>query len=247
VIGATPDAIQMQGPVSQAPDAMHLLGTDPYGRDVLARLLVGARVSLSVGAGAVLVALTLGTLWGGVAGFAGGLADRVLMRTVDVLLAIPRVLVLLVLITFLGSATVPAIVLIIGATGWLGTSRLVRNDVRARMSSDYVTSARLLGIPAWRVLAVHVLPGVVPQLLVVATLAFAAVIPIEAALSFLNFGVRIPQASWGSIIHDGADRPMDHWWLIVFPSLAIITTVLCVQILGAALERRLAKPGRILA
>ena len=219
-----------------APSAAHPFGTDPYSRDVLSRVVYGARVSLGVAAASVLLAVTLGTAWGAVAGFAGGWVDAACMRVVDAVLSVPRLLLLIVLVASTGTLSVGGIILLLGLTGWPATSRIVRGEVRALREREFVLAARATGVSEWRILAAHVLPGVVPQMLVAATLAFATVIPLEAGLSFLGFGVQPPTPSWGNIIFDGAERPLDAWWLVLFPGLAIVCTVLAVNAIGDRLR-----------
>jgi peptide/nickel transport system permease protein len=155
---------------------------------------------------------------------------------VDAVLSVPRVLLLIALVASTGPLSVGGIILLLGLTGWPLTSRLVRGEVRALRQREFVLAARATGVPEWRILVFHVLPGVVPQLLVAATLAFATVIPLEAGLSFLGLGVPPPAPSWGSIINDGAGRPIDTWWLVVFPGLAIVCVVLAVNTVGEKLR-----------
>jgi peptide/nickel transport system permease protein len=220
------------------PSLAHPFGTDQYSRDVLSRVIYGARVSLGVAGTAVLLALTVGTAVGAVAGFAGGWTDVVVMRLVDAMLAVPRVLLLLVLVASTGPLPVGGIILLLGLTGWPGMSRLVRGEVRALREREYVLASRAVGTPPWRILLTHILPGVFPQLLVAGTLALATVIPLEAGLSFLGFGVQPPMASWGNIISDAAERPGDTWWVVLFPGLAIVCTVLAANTIGERLRER---------
>ncbi len=221
------------------PSAAHPFGTDHFSRDVLSRVIYGARISLGVAATSVLLALTLGTAVGALAGFAGGWTDVVVMRFVDAMLAVPRVLLLLVLVASTGPLPVGGITLLLGFTGWMGMSRLVRGEVRTLRERDYVLASRAVGTPGWRILMMHILPGVLPQLLVAGTLALATVIPLEAGLSFLGFGVQPPTASWGNIISDAAERPGDSWWVVLFPGLAIVCTVLAVNTIGERLRERI--------
>jgi peptide/nickel transport system permease protein len=226
------------------PSGAHPFGTDQYSRDVLSRVIYGARVSLGVAVVAVMLALTLGAAIGAVAGYAGGWTDIVCMRVVDAMLSVPRVLLLLVLVASTGPLTVGGIIVLLGCTGWPGTSRLVRGEVRLLKERDYVLASRATGTPEWRVFVLHVLPGLVPQLLVTGTLALATVIPLEAGLSFLGLGVQPPTASWGNIISDAAERPGDTWWVVLFPGLAIVCTVLAVNTIGERLRERIDRRGR---
>jgi len=231
---------------SLPPSAAHPLGTDQASRDVLSRVIWGAQVSLGVAAGSVLLAITLGASWGAVAGFAGGWADAVMMRVVDAVLSVPRLLLLIVLVASRPDEplSVGGIILLLGLTGWPATSRIVRAEVRALREREFVLAARAIGVPAWRILLVHVMPGVVPQILVAATLAFATVIPLEAGLAFLGLGVPTPTPSWGNIIRDGAEHPEVTWWLVFFPGLAIVCTVLAVNAIGDRL-REAADPRQL--
>jgi peptide/nickel transport system permease protein len=210
---------------NQPPSRAHPFGTDSFSRDVLSRVIYGARVSLGVAAASVALAVTLGALVGALAGFAGGWVDAVGMRLVDAVLSVPRLLLLVVLVASTGALSVGGIILLLGLTGWPVTSRIVRAEVRALREREYVHAARATGVP-----------GIVPQVIVAATLALAGVSPTEASLSFLGLGVRPPTSSWGNIILDGADRPGDTWWVVLFPGLAIVATVLAVNALGDRLR-----------
>ena len=221
---------------NRPPSAAHPFGTDQYSRDVLSRVIWGSQVSLGVAVSSVLLAVTLGALVGAVAGFAGGWLDAILMRLVDAMLSVPRVLLLLVLVASLGSLSVSGIVLLLGLTGWPGMSRIVRSEVYSLKQREFVLAARATGVTEWRVLTRHILPALVPLLLVAATMAFASVIPLEAGLSFLGLGIQPPMASWGNIILDGADRPADVWWVVFFPGVAIVATVLAINTLGDRLR-----------
>ena len=220
------------------PSAQHLFGTDQYSRDVLSRVIYGARVSLGVAAASVLLALTLGAAVGALAGVAGGWVDLLLMGLVNAMLSVPRVLMLLALVASTGPLSVWGIVLLLGLTGWPGMSRLVRGEVRALRDREFVLASRATGATEWRVFAQHILPGLLPTLLVAGTLALATVIPLEAGLSFLGLGVQPPTASWGNIISDAADRPGETWWVVLFPGLAIVCTVLAVNTIGERLRER---------
>ncbi len=218
------------------PSLAHPLGTDPFSRDVLSRLLLGARLSLWIAALAVAVAVTLGTAVGLTAGLAGGAVDSLLMRTVDAALAIPRVFLLIVILALWEHGGVTALVLVLGVTGWFGTSRLVRAEVQSVRRRDFVLAARALGIPGWRIALRHVLPNVAAPIIVTATLGVGNTILLEAALSFLGLGVRPPIPSWGNMIADGqAFLPTAPWQAIV-PGLAVVGTVMAFSLLGDALR-----------
>jgi peptide/nickel transport system permease protein len=221
---------------SLSPSPAHPFGTDPYSRDVLTRVLFGARVSLSIAFAAVALSVSFGILVGVVAGYLGGVADTVLMRLVDTALAIPRLLLIIAVVALWGSMSVLTLTLLIAGVSWFAVSRLVRAEALAVRDREYVVAARALGVRPWRIMLRHVLPNVVGPGLVNATLAVGNVILLEAGLSFLGIGVRPPTASWGSIIQDGAERVSDLWWLTVFPGLAIVITVFACNALGDALR-----------
>jgi peptide/nickel transport system permease protein len=221
---------------NQAPSAAHPLGTDLFSRDVLSRVLYGARVSLGVGLLAALLSTTLGAAYGAIAGWTGGFVDAAMMRIVDACLGIPRVLVLLAIVALWGHVSTLTLVVIIAGTGWFATSRLARAEVRSLREREYVHAARALGAPESRLLVRHVLPHLVPPLLVAATLSVGNVIALEAGLSYLGLGVQPPNASWGSIMQDGADFVTTAWWTTAAPAALIVLTVLAVNILGDGLR-----------
>jgi peptide/nickel transport system permease protein len=227
------DIVRLQ---SQPPSFAHPLGTDPYSRDVLSRLLFGSRISLAVGLGAIVLAMSFGIAVGAVAGMVGGSLDAVLMRLVDAALSIPRVLVLILVASLWGSLGLIPLTLLMAGTGWFSVSRLVRAETIAMRDREFVVAARALGVSRFRLLVRHVLPNVVAPALVAATLGIANVILLEAGLSYLGIGVRPPTPSWGTIIQDGAERVSDLWWLTLFPGLAILVTVFACNALGDALR-----------
>jgi peptide/nickel transport system permease protein len=221
---------------NRAPSAEFWFGTDMYSRDVFSRVVFGARVSLGVGVLAALLSTTLGAAYGAVAGFAGGWVERVMMRTVDALLGIPRVLVLLAVVALWGSVSKLALVLLIGVTGWLGTSRIARDHVRLVRTRDFVAAARALGAAGPRLLLRHVVPHLATPIMVVTPLAVGNVIALEAGLSYLGLGVQPPEPSWGNIMADGTDDVATAWWTVVFPGALVILTVMSVNVLGDGLR-----------
>jgi peptide/nickel transport system permease protein len=231
---------------SQPPSLAHPLGTDTFSRDVLSRLIYGARVSLTISLVAVAIAMTFGTLVGAVAGYVGGAIDAILMRIVDAAFSIPTLLLLIVVIALWGEIGVAFLTLLIASVAWFPVSRLVRAETLSVRDADFVIAARALGMPSWRILARHVLPNVIGPAIVSATLAIGNVILLEAGLSYLGIGVRPPTASWGSIIQEGAERVSDLWWLTLFPGLAILITVFACNALGDALRDAL-DPRQLLA
>lgn len=220
---------------AHAPTLAHPFGTDIASRDLLSRVIYGARTSLSVAFLAVLLSTTLGVAYGMVAGYAGGAVDTILMRTLDGLMAIPRVLLLIVLLSYWEKGAT-ALVLGIGLTGWFAIARLVRAEVMAAKPREYVAAAVALGARRTRVVLRHILPNVIGPAVVAATVAVAGVIALEAGLSFLGFGARTANASWGAIILDGHGAFSQYWWIPVFPGLAIVGTALAFNVLGDGLR-----------
>lgn len=223
----------------------HLLGTDGNGRDLLARLVYGSRISLSIGFAAVLVAVTLGVLFGCLAGFFGGWIDALVMRVVDVLLAFPRLLLLLLIVSAYEDAGIFTVVVILGATGWMGVSRLVRAQFLQVKELDYAAAAQALGLSRTRIIFRHLLPNCLAPVIVNATLLVGSTILVEAALSFLGFGVRPPHASWGNIISDGREWLEQGWWISTLPGLLIVFAVVCFNLAGDALRDALDPRGRM--
>ena len=230
------DQLDIIGLKNKPPSFAHPLGTDQYSRDLLSRMLFGARISLSVAMLAVLLSATIGTAYGIIAGYLGGRLDSIMMRLLDALLAIPRVLLLIALLALWSPVPLYALILIIGFTGWFEVSRLVRAEVLAVKRREYVLAARALGVPGTRIIWRHVLPNVLNPVLVAAALGVGNVIILEAGLSYLGVGARAPTASWGSIFFDGSEAFQATWWIALFPGLAILVTVLAFNTFGTALR-----------
>jgi len=218
-----------------APSASHWFGTDKFGRDILSRILYGARISLSIGFVATAISITVGTLVGAVAGYFGGRVDAVLMRGTDLVLAFPR-LVLLIMIVALFGPSITVIILVLGLTQWPGTTRIVRADVLSLREREYVQAAHALGLSHARIILRHLLPNVLAPVIVTATLGIGSTIVMEASLSFLGLGVQAPTPTWGGMIAEGRDNLLGAWWVATFPGLIIVAAVLAFNLVGDGLR-----------
>ena len=217
------------------PSMQHLFGTDQLGRDVLSRMIWGARISLLVGFVSTGIAIVIGIVLGAISGFYGKWIDAAIMRFVDIMLCFPTFFLILAVIAFL-EPSIWNIMAIIGLTGWMGVARLVRADFITLKERDFVQAARVIGAGDFRIIFRHVLPNAMASLLVAATLGIAGAILTESALSFLGIGVQPPMASWGNILTDGKDNIDIAWWLSLFPGLAIFITVLSYNLLGEGIR-----------
>ena len=244
-----------------APSWVHPFGTDLHGQDMLYRVLIGARVSLAVGVAGALIAFFIGTAYGLVAGYAGGKTDGAMMRFVEILYAVPRLIILLIAINAFDSrmkvwlAGIPGLVsysriviliLSLGLIEWLTMARIVRGQVLALKSQQFILAARSLGQSHWKILTRHLLPNLVGVVIVYLTLTVPAVILDESFLSFLGLGIQAPQASWGSLLADGAQaiNPVkSYWWLLVMPAATMSLTLLALNFLGDALRDALDPRG----
>lgn len=252
-----PSHLGEPGPNQYAPPSwQHPFGTDLNGRDVLYRVLSGGRVSLLVGLCGAVVSLFIGTLWGLVAGYAGGRTDALMMRIVDVLYSVPRLIFILIAINafnaglqewasregfawLVQSSRIAILILTLGLIEWLTMARIVRGQVLSLKERQFVTAARALGQSHVKILFRHLLPNLAGIVLVYLTLTIPAVIIDESFLSFLGLGIQAPQASWGSLLADGAGsiNPVrSFWWLLVFPAAAMAFTLLALNFLGDALR-----------
>lgn len=217
------------------PSFHHFLGTDQLGRDVFSRMLYGSRISLSVGFVAVAISILIGIFVGAVAGYYGRWIDSSLMRFVDIMFCFPTFFLILTVVALLGP-NIFNIMLVIGITSWMGTSRFVRAEFLSLRERDFVQAAKALGVKDRRIIFRHILPNALAPVFVSATLDVATAILVEAGLSFLGFGVQPPAPSWGNILTEGRTYIFDAWWLTVFPGLAILITVLSFNLLGEGLR-----------
>lgn len=215
--------------------AGHILGADELGRDLLARQLMGLRVSLSIGFVATFVSLMIGVAWGAVAGFVGGVVDEVMMRIVDVLYSLPFIFFVILLMVTFGSNII-LIFVAIGAVEWLTMSRIVRGQTLALKQKEFVEAARAAGLTQGAIIARHIIPNLLGPVVVYVTLTIPAVILSESFLSFLGLGVQPPMASLGTLIAGGAQDMEMAWWLLVFPSVTMVGTLMCFNFIGDGLR-----------
>ena len=223
--------------INKPPSAAHLLGTDRSGRDVWARLVHGARTSLTVGLGAVALYVMIGTILGGIAGMVGGTVDQLIMRATDTLMSIPTLLLVIVFVSVVGPS-LGSVVAVIGLLGWPGACRLVRGQLLSLREAEFVAAARVIGVSGPNILVRHLLPNIISSLAVLATFGVASAIILEAGLSFLGLGVGVPVPSWGDMIN-AAQSPtvlIDEPWLWLSPGIAIAITVLAVNFIGDGLR-----------
>jgi oligopeptide transport system permease protein len=217
------------------PGPLHWLGTDTLGRDLLVRLLYGGRISLGVGLAATFVALTIGVVYGAVAGFFGGKLDAVLMRIVDIMYSLPFPIFVILLMVFFGKNIILLFVAI-GAVEWLTMARIVRSQVMAVKRMEFIEAARALGLGKRRIIFRHILPNILGPIIVYTTLTIPAVMLLEAFLSFLGLGVQPPMSSWGVLIKDGAEKMEEFSWLLVFPAALFSLTLFSLNFLGDGLR-----------
>ena len=221
------------GAAPPSPD--YMLGTDVLGRDLFTRMLYGSRVSLLVGFLATLVALTIGVLWGSIAGYLGGRTDSIMMRIVDILDGLPFVIFLILILVIIGRS-MTLLFLAIGAFGWLSMARIVRVQVLGLRRQDYVLAAQSMGASNLRILFKHIIPNVLSSVIVYSTLLIPQFMLLEAFLSFLGLGVQPPESSWGILIREGAITMEEYWWLLIFPSIVFSLTLFALNFLGDGLR-----------
>jgi peptide/nickel transport system permease protein len=229
---------RLQPPSFAGGTSAHLLGTDKLGRDVLSRIIYGARVSLSISLLVILITGTIGTALGIIGGYLGGATDGAMMRITDISLAFPGILIALLLAVTLGPSYT-TVVLAICLLGWAPYARLIRGEVLKLRTADFVLQARIIGASPLRIMATHIFPNVINPLLILATLSVGLIILVESALSYLGAGVPPPTATWGSMVSDGRGLIDTAWWISFFPGLAIGLVVLSGNYLGDWLRDRL--------
>ncbi|WP_052427362.1 oligopeptide ABC transporter permease [Neobacillus niacini] len=231
------DPYAVTGAFGAGPSAQHFLGTDLVSRDALSRLIYAARVSLQVGVGAVAISSVIGTILGLISGYAGGKVDTVIMRIVDVFMSFPHLMLILVVVSIVGSS-LTNLILILGLLNWTGMARIVRGSVLSIKQLDYVKASIALGFSTPRILFKHILPNVLAPILVHATFGIANAIMVEAALSFLGLGVQPPTASWGNMLTEAQSMTVltSQPWLWVPAGVMIVLTVLAVNFIGDGLR-----------
>jgi peptide/nickel transport system permease protein len=221
--------------IRQPPTLSHPFGTDDLGRDLLTRIMYGARISLSVGLFSAAISTVIGTLIGASAGYCSGWVDGVLMRVVDLMLSIP-LLPIVVVISALVKPSVPMLVSLIGVFSWMVTARLVRGSFLSLKEQEFAIAARVVGVPPVRIVVHHLLPNAVAPVIVAATLAVGSAIILESVLSFFGLGIQPPIPSWGNMLQDAQSTMATKPWLAIFPGVCIFLSVMCVNFLGDGLR-----------
>jgi oligopeptide transport system permease protein len=218
-----------------SPSAQHWLGTDIFGRDLLTQIMYGGRISLAVGFVATAVALVIGVTWGAVAGYVGGRVDAVMMRIVDILYALPFMIFIVLLMVVFGRNLL-LLFLAIGAVEWLTMARIMRGQVQALRKQEFVEAAISLGLSPMTIIRRHLVPNALGPIIVYTTLTIPSVMLLEAFLSFLGLGIQPPKTSWGLLISYGAETMEEYPWLLIFPGLALTTTLFALNFLGDGLR-----------
>ncbi|MBC3615902.1 MULTISPECIES: oligopeptide ABC transporter permease OppC [Vibrio] len=218
-----------------APSATHWFGTDALGRDLFVRTLIGGRISLMVGIMGAFVAVLIGTLYGAASGFIGGRTDRVMMRVLEILYAIPFMFLVIVLVTFFGRNIV-LIFVAIGAIAWLDMARIVRGQTLSLRSKEFIEAAHVCGVSQWRIITRHIVPNVLGIVAVYSTLLIPSMILTESFLSFLGLGVQEPMTSWGALLQEGANTMEVAIWQLIFPATFMIVTLFCFNYVGDGLR-----------
>lgn len=217
------------------PSAQHWFGTDTLGRDLFTRILYGGRISLMVGFAATAVSLTIGVLYGAIAGFARGRTDAIMMRIVDILYTMPFTVIVIILTVYMGKSIV-LLFMAIGAVEWLTMARIVRGQVVSLREKEFIEAAEIMGLHRRRIILRHLIPNALGPIIVYTTLTIPAVMLLEAFVSFLGMGVQAPMSSWGVLIHDGANTMEEYPWMLIFPSIALSLTLFSLNFLGDGLR-----------
>ncbi|MCJ2377286.1 oligopeptide ABC transporter permease OppC [Vibrio sp. ZSDZ34] len=218
-----------------APSAEHWFGTDALGRDLYVRTLVGGRISLMVGVLGALVAVLIGTLYGATSGFIGGRTDRIMMRILEILYAVPFMFLVIVLVTFFGRNIV-LIFVAIGAIAWLDMARIVRGQTLSLRSKEFIEAAYVSGVSNWKIITRHIVPNVLGIVAVYSTLLIPSMILTESFLSFLGLGVQEPMTSWGALLQEGANTMEVAVWQLLFPAAFMVITLFCFNYVGDGLR-----------
>ncbi|GEA52959.1 peptide ABC transporter permease [Vibrio inusitatus NBRC 102082] len=218
-----------------APSATHWFGTDSLGRDLYVRTLIGGRISLMVGVLGALVAVLIGTLYGATSGFIGGRTDRIMMRILEILYAVPFMFLVIVLVTFFGRNIV-LIFVAIGAIAWLDMARIVRGQTLSLRSKEFIEAAHVSGVSNWKIITRHIVPNVLGIVAVYSTLLVPSMILTESFLSFLGLGVQEPMTSWGALLQEGANTMEVAIWQLMFPAAFMVVTLFCFNYVGDGLR-----------
>jgi peptide/nickel transport system permease protein len=221
--------------IRAAPSRQHFFGADNFGRDVFSRVLYGGRMSLPVGFVAIVIGAVIGVSLGLIAGYYGGAIDATIMRFVDVMLAFPGILLAMAIVAILGTSLFN-LMLAVGISAMPEYTRVVRGSVLSARETEYVTAARVIGAPDRSLIARHIFPNILPPVIVLATLGIAGAIILGSTLSFLGLGIKPPQPEWGNMLSDGRSMIRHSWWVSFFPGLAIMVTVLAINLLGDGLR-----------
>ena len=221
--------------INQPPSLEHWFGTDQVGRNILARIIYGGRISLAIGLLAMVVSITVGSLLGSVSGYFGGIVDAIIMRFTDAMLSIPGIFLIIALAVFLGQ-TILTITLAIGLLNWMSIARIMRALFLSLKEQDFVLAARCLGVQNVRIMWGHILPNAIAPVVVTATLVVGEAILTETAISYLGLGIQPPTPSWGNMLKNAQDLIWSVPWLAIFPGVMIFITILCINFMGDALR-----------
>ena len=231
------DPISMdRSALADAPSWKHWAGTDPLGRDMLARIMEGGRWALAAGVSATIVALVIGVLWGAISAYVGGKTDEIMMRIVDVLYAFPTIVFVIVIMAVMNTKNIVVLFALIGMISWLNMARIVRGQVLSLRNQEFVEASKSLGASTWRILIKHIVPNTLGPVIVYATLSLPSVMLREAFLSFLGLGVQAPRASWGTLVTEGASQILVSPWTLIGPGLAMGIMIFAMNFLGDGLR-----------